>query len=409
MSMADTAIVGHMGSEIYIAAIAVGGSLFNLLYWSFGFLRMGTSGMTAQAFGCKDESEQVRILLRALFVAFVTGIAMIALQVPLITFMIDFMNVTGDTSELVKIYCTTCIYGAPAMLGTYALSGWFIGRQNTRRPMFISIFVNVVNIVLSLMFVYVFDMSLFGVAFGTLIAQWAGFVAGIAFIVSDKLKLNTDIIKSVMEIKSLKRFFSINADIFFRTLCMIAVTLWFTRCGAMQGEVMLSVNAILMQFFIIFSYFADGFAYSGEALAGKYWGAKDAKHLSLTVSSLFRWGGTTALIFTMVYTLFGNTFLSLLCDNDAVLTASGPYILWICAIPAAGFSAFIWDGVFIGLTRTRSMLLSMIIAMCVFFALWYFFFPTFGNNALWLAFISYLAIRGGVLWLVYHKTIEAKE
>lgn len=401
MSMADTAIAGHLGSEKYIAAIAIGASLFNMLYWGFAFLRMGTSGMTAQAFGAKNTDKQTVILLRSLLVAFTIGLAMILLQRPLIHFMVQFMNVKGEVEALVNTYTQICIYGAPAMLGTYALSGWFIGCQNSRRPMYISVAVNLINIALSLALVYYFHFGMAGIAFGSLIAQWFGLLFGLYFVLTDKLRISKSLIRSIFDLAELKRFFSINTDIFLRTLCLIAVTLWFTRTGAAQGDIMLSVNAILMQFFIIFSYFADGFAYAGEALAGKYCGAKDDAGMTQTVRNLFKWGFGIAILFTAVYIIFGSTFVSLFCDNDAVKAQASEYVVWVSLVPLAGISAFIWDGIYIGMTRTRSMLLSMFTAMVVFFIIWYFAFPKWANTALWLAFIAYLAVRGIVLLLLY--------
>ncbi|MGN1172944.1 MAG: MATE family efflux transporter [Muribaculaceae bacterium] len=400
MAMVDTAIVGHIGSAIYIAAIAVGGSLFNLLYWGFAFLRMGTSGMTAQAYGACDVKEQRVILQRSLFVAVGIGLVMIVLQRPLIHLIMRFMEVEGETAMLVETYCGICIYGAPAMLSTYAISGWFIGCQDTRRPMWISIAVNVVNIVVSLVLVYVFDMSLKGVATGTLVAQWAGAILGVMFLCSGGVKILGEAMRTVLDLKEMKRFFSVNTDIFLRTMCLIAVTLWFTRAGSLQGDVMLSVNAILMQFFIIFSYFIDGFAYAGEALAGRFTGARDEANLRKAIGMLFRWGWGIAAVFTAAYFFFGDIFLSCLSDNESVRAASEPYIVWIALVPFAGVSAFIWDGIYIGMTRTRAMLLSMGLAMGVFFVVYFVLFPIYGNGALWFAFIVYLCVRGIVLWVV---------
>ena len=357
--------------------------------------------MTAQAFGAKNTDRQTLILLRSLLVAFTIGLAMILLQRPLIHFMVDFMEAKGDVEVLVNTYTKICIYGAPAMLGTYALSGWFIGRQNSRRPMYISVAVNLINIALSLTLVYYFHFAMAGIAFGTLIAQWFGLLFGLYFVLTDKLRISKSLLRSIFDISELKRFFSINTDIFLRTLCLIAVTLWFTRTGAAQGDIMLSVNAILMQFFIIFSYFADGFAYAGEALAGKYCGAKDDASMTQTVRNLFKWGFGIAILFTAVYLIFGSTFVSLFCDNAAVKAQAAEYVVWVSLVPLAGISAFIWDGIYIGMTRTRSMLLSMFIAMVVFFIIWYYAFPKWANTALWLAFIAYLAVRGIVLLLLY--------
>lgn len=403
MAMVDMAIVGHLGDAAFIAAIAVGGSLFNLLYWGFAFLRMGTSGMTAQAFGAGNGKLQWLLLSRAMTVGFAMGLLMLILQRPLISMMIAFMDVDGSTASLVDEYCTVCICGAPAMLMTYALTGWFIGRQDSRSPMWISIFTNMVNIAMSLLLVYVFKLSIKGVAAGTMIAQWSGFFLALAFVAKGNGSMNLPHIREVVALKGLARFFRVNSDIFLRTLCLIAVTLWFTRAGASQGTVMLSVNALLMQFFIIFSYFIDGFAYAGEALAGRFLGAGDSGALRHAVKALFKWGAGIAVIFTMAYLLFGHNLIRLLSDDPQVLEAAEPYTLWIAAIPAAGVAAFVWDGIFIGLTKTRAMLLSMGVAMIVFFAILHFASENLGNNALWTAFVAYLLSRGAIQTLMYIK------
>lgn len=402
LGIVDVAIVGNMGSAVYIAAIAIGGTIFNMLYWPFAFLRMGSSGMTAQAYGADDNRQCSLVLYRSLIAAITVGFFMITLQYIITQCAIYLMDIPDDTLIYTSQYLSICIWGAPAMLGSFALSGWFVGMQNSRATMWISIFVNLLNITTSVSLVYGFNCGIIGVATGTLVAQWGGFLLGL-IIIKSKYLLEKVSFKNIFKRRELKRFFSINADIFLRTLCLVAVTMWFTRAGAQQGNVILAVNTLLMQLFMLFSYFMDGFAFAGEAMVGKYIGANDSPNLKASIKALFQWGLAMAILFTIIYTFGGNSFLSLLSSDTSVIQASAHYFYWAVAIPLSGIMAFTWDGIFIGATRTRAMLLSMSIAMLCFFIIYFTLSPTMGNHALWLAFISYLAIRGLVLSILYRQ------
>lgn len=392
LGLVDMAIVGHMGSPVYMAAIALGGTMFSMIYWVFAFLRMGTSGMTAQAVGAGDIAERDASLYRAMSVAMVIGLLLIALQYPVRTMMLHFFGGDPQAAMYAARYFDVLVYGAPATMGMYVVNGWMIGVQNSRLAMWTSLIINVVNIAASLTLVYVAGLGIEGVATGTLIAQWTGFISGCLMI--RRYRPRVAAVRQLFDRLRLKRFFSVNSDIFLRTLCLVAVTVWFTRAGARQSEIVLAVNALLMQLFILFSYMMDGFAFAGEALVGKLTGAGDREAKSATVRHLFVAGSIVALVFTTVYALFGKEILGLLSSDASVIALSGDYMWWGVSIPFAGMSAFIWDGVFIGETRTRQMLLSMAIAMAVFFAVYFTLYPLLGNHALWLAFILYLSIRG---------------
>lgn len=404
LGIVDVAVVGHMGSAVYIAAIAVGGSMFNMLYWLFAFLRMGTSGMTAQAFGADDSRTSSLVLYRALAVAMAVGVVIAALQKPVCDAVLAFMDADEATRELACRYFMICVYGAPAVLGTYALSGWFLGMQNSRAPMWVSIIINLTNIAVSITLVFVFGLGLTGVAVGTMVAQWVGFIIGL--LLCRGYRLESVPLKTVFRWTGMKRFFSINFDIFLRTLCLVAVTMWFTRVGAQQGTVMLAVNTLLMQLFMLFSYFMDGFAFAGEALCGKYIGADDRPGLKRCIKSLFAWGLGLAVLFTVLYAFGGEPFLGMLSSDAGVIACSREYFLWAMLIPVAGFAAFTWDGVFIGATATRAMLLSMAVATAVYFMLYFMLFSLYGNHALWLSFLCYLVVRGGVLTVVGRRYIR---
>ena len=404
LGLVDVAIVGHLGAAAYIGAIAVGGMTFNVIYWIFGFLRMGTSGMTSQALGRRDLAETTRLLARSVGIAFAVAAALIALQEPLRLASLSIMRPTAEVGALASTYFNILIYGAPAMLGLFSLSGWFIGMQNSRAPMAVAIVQNVVNIAASTLLVFGFGMKVEGVAFGTLTAQYAGFLMALAMCAKGYGRLRRHFTwQGVWRREAMRHFFNVNRDIFFRTLCMVSVMLFFTSAGSWQGEVVLAVNTLLMQFYLLFSYVMDGFAYAGEALSGKYYGARNNTALRSTVGHLFLWGLLMAVGFTLVYGLGGDAFLSLLTDEPSVVAASHTYYYWALAIPLAGMAAFVWDGVFIGCTMTRGMLVSMFLAAVTFFTLYYALRGNLANHGLWAAFIAYMAVRGLAQTFIFRK------
>jgi len=269
--------------------------------------------------------------------------------------------------------------------------------QNTRIPMIISIGQNVVNILASLGLVYGLGLKIEGVALGTVIAQWTGFALALLLLrryYGAFLHRHSTAWRRVLS--QLGRFFRLNLDIFLRTVCLVAVNLYFTSAGAAQGAAILAANTLLMQLFTLFSYVMDGFAYAGEALCGRYYGACNSAALRQTVVRLFGWGLFVMLLFTLLYLVGGTPFLRLLTSDAQVVATAADYLPWAVLIPAAGMAAFVWDGVFIGLTATRGMLLSCAIASAVFFGLFLLLSPSMGNHALWIALLVYLALRGVV-------------
>lgn len=395
LGMIDVAIVGHMGSPVYIGAVAVGSMIFNLVYWLFGFLRMGSSGLTAQALGRRDLTEVTRLLVRSVSIALVIALLMIILQVPLKWLMFWLIGPTPDVAPFASTYFNIVIWGAPASLALFSLMGWYIGMQNTRFPMLISIMQNIVNILASLTLVYGFGMKIEGVAFGTVIAQYAGLLMAMRLLVYRYGRLRRYLVlKGTFVRRAMGRFFNVNRDIFFRTLCLVAVNLFFTAAGARQGAVILSVNTVLMQLYLFFSYFMDGFAYAGEALGGKAYGAHNASAFHETLHRLWVWMLIVTSAYTLLYMAGGHWIVALLTDEPQVLEASREYLWWAWLIPAAGCVAFIWDGIFIGMTATRGMLVSSFFSALVFFAVYLLTVNVLGNHGLWLAQIVYLVMRG---------------
>lgn len=395
LGLVDVSIVGHLGSATYIGAIAVGGMLFSMIYWIFGFLRMGTSGLTAQAYGRRDLAEVILLFVRSVGIAFGLALLLILLQCPILKVAFTLIDATPAIEELASLYFRICIWGAPAVLGLYSFAGWFVGMQNSRFPMYIAIIQNVVNIVASLFFVFVWNRGVAGVAMGTLVAQYAGLLMAslLWYGYYRRLwqKLNWQMLT---DYEAMRSFFILNRDIFFRTLCLVAVTTYFTSRGAEQGDIILAVNTLMMQLFTLYSYIMDGFAYAGEALTGRYVGAHNQADLRRMIRTLFAWGVGLALAFTLLYGIGGSSFLGLLTNEQEVLNASSDYFYWVLAIPLAGMAAFLWDGIYIGATASRQMLYSMLVASVSFFILQGIFQQRMGNHALWMAFIAYLFLRG---------------
>ncbi|MBS5624362.1 MAG: MATE family efflux transporter [Porphyromonadaceae bacterium] len=395
LGLVDVTIMGHLGATAYIGAIAVGGLLFNILYWNFGFLRMGTSGLTSQAYGRKDKEAEIRVLVQAVSVGLFSALAMLILQYPIERLAFRLLDTSAEVEQYAVTYFRICIWGAPAVLAQYGFTGWFIGMQNSRYPMYIAIVMNVINIVCSSCFVFLFGMKVEGVALGTVVAQYSGVIMAWWLWFYNYKELRGRItFKGSLQLIAMRRFFTVNRDIFLRTLCLIGVTTFFTSTGARQGDVILAVNTLLMQLFTLFSYIMDGFAYAGEALSGRYVGACNLVQLKRAVKALFGWGVGLSLVFTLLYGIGGENFLGLLTNDTLVIETAGHYFYWVLAIPLAGFAAFLWDGILIGATATRFMLWAMLVASGSFFVIYYCFSGATNNHTLWLAFLVYLALRG---------------
>lgn len=403
LALVDTTIVGHLGSASYIAAIALGGMIFNMIYWLFNFLRMGTGGLTAQAYGANQHQATSYILLRSLTIAGGIALTLLLLQRPIFQVTFHFVTATTEVRSLASIYFNILIWGAPAMLALYSFTGWFLGMQNARIPMCIAITQNVVNIAVSTLLVFGCHLKIEGVALGTLISQYTALLLAVIFCLTKfDVKQHFEL-KAILDINTLKRFFQINRDIFLRTLCLIAVTTYFTSAGSTQGELTLAANTLLMQFFIIFSYFMDGFAYAGEALGGRYFGAHDRLNFQRVTRCLFAWGGALSVLFFCIYFLSGTSLLHLLTNDSQVINRAQQYLPIIYFIPLISFAAFLFDGLYIGTTATRYMLISMFCASAAFFVL--INVCTLSNTLLWLAFLVYLGGRGLMQAFLFKKAV----
>jgi MATE family multidrug resistance protein len=404
LGLIDTSIVGHIGSAAYIGAIAIGSAIFNMIYWLLGFLRMGSSGLTAQAYGANDSRRISLIIARAIIIALSTSAVIILASSPIAHIMLRFMGADTTTTLLARKYFSICIFGAPAVLSTFAVSGWFLGLQDSKTPMIIALITNISNIIISLVLVVVFDLKLVGVALGTVLSQWIAFGYAAYHILSHGMIDFKQISRRALFNKAeLTKLFRLNSDIFLRTLCLVMVTLWFTHAGASQEVNTLAANTILMQLFMLFSYFIDGFAYAGEAIAGKYYGRNELNSLNRLVNMLLKIGGIMSLCFSAIYLIGGDIIMHILTNNTDVIATAHDFLPWAACTPLLGFMAFTYDGIFIGLTWTRRMLYTMLASMLAFFTSYFALYSTFGNHALWLSFCLYITSRSLIQHLIYHR------
>lgn len=406
LGMVDVAIVGHIGDAGYIAAIALATMVFNLIYWNFGFLRMGTSGLTAQAFGAQDKEEYLNVLVRGIAIALSVAVLLLLLQYPIALLCRRLIDSSPRTIDLMLTYFYIRIWAAPATISLYVLKGWFLGMQNAASPMWVATVLNLVNIVFSLLFVYAFDAGIAGVAWGSVLAQYSGLALAIIIWVRRYGHFWHDIRwRAALQWRKMIRFFQVNADIFLRSLCMIAVFTFIPYISSSMGDEILAANTLLMQLFTLTSYVMDGFAYAGESLVGKYVGAKDRVRLRLTIRYLMYWGVGLAVAFTLLFVFGGEMLLRVLANDEVVIGTAMVYMFWTYLLPFTGFAAFIFDGIYIGATATAAMRNVMFVATAVFFIVYYAFVARWANHALWFAFIVFLIFRGLLMALGERKYI----
>ncbi|MCH9812682.1 MAG: MATE family efflux transporter [Epsilonproteobacteria bacterium] len=393
LSTVDTALMGHQ-SSLHLAAVGIAAMVFNLIYWNFGFLRMGTTGMTAQAYGKKDPQKLTNTLSRALFLSLIISLLLILFQEPIIRFIAYAMNVEDSYYPMVEAYFDIRIYAAPATLALYVLFGWFFGVQNAIIPLILTIFINLINIFFSYYFVNVLELGIDGVAYGTLIAQYAGLVLGFLFLYRYKRELVNIKLKAIFDRAQLSKFLNINRDIFIRTVALTFAFAFFYAQSAKEGEMALAITVILLQFLSWISFAIDGFAYATESLVGKYFGAKNWEKFNQAIYYSFYWGFGLASLYALFYYFGGEWILALYTDKIELIEATKPYLLWTVVMGFAGIGAFIWDGVFIGMTASRSMRDSVLYALLFFITLFYFVQPYHSLHLYWLSFILFLLMRG---------------
>lgn len=385
VGMVDIAVAGHLDTEAatMIGGIAIGSMLFDLLYWNFGFLRVGTGGLTAQAFGRGDRKECARIFVRALCIALACALVLIAIQWLFVKAAFLAVDCTPEVRHLASQYFFVRIWAAPATLGLMAFKGWFIGMQDSVSPMVTDLVVNGMNIMMSIVLalgltvgpLHYEGMGFDGVAAGTVVAQWTGLLTA-STLMFFRYRRNTFSFLAAKDLEGIfrggetRRFFIMNTDLFVRSLCFIAIYIGFTTISAGYGDLLLAVCSIMMKLLMIFSYFTDGFAYAGEALTGRYIGAGDRPMLRQTVRWTFAWSMGIAVLFMGIYHFGGRWLLEMMTSDTAVINMSEHYLPWLLLMPVVGCAAFTWDGIYIGATASKAMRNSMLWAVLAFVAVW---------------------------------------
>ncbi|MEM1325868.1 MAG: MATE family efflux transporter [Bacteroidota bacterium] len=403
LSTVDTALMGRL-SEAHIGAVGLGAMIFNFIYWNFGFLRMGTTGITAQAFG-KERKDQIMLTLgRALVVAVLIAGSILLLQYPIGQLAFQLMNVPESQQDLIADYFYIRVWAAPASLGLYAFMGWFFGMQNAVFPLVITLVINTLNIALNFLFVLHFGMEADGVAMSTLIVQYVGLILAVILFWWKYKSYIVHLKRRALLVRDeLKRFLVINRDIFIRTACLTFAFSFFYSQSADSGTLILAANVILMQFVNWMSYGVDGFAYAAESLVGKYAGKSDRTATQRAVRLSFFWGMGLAGLYALIYGVFGHSILALFTNQTDVITATLPFLSWMLVFPIAGTPCYIWDGIYIGLTASKQMRNAMLLSLGVYMIVHFLLKPTLGNHGLWAALMIFMVARAAFQWWFYDR------
>lgn len=403
LSSFDTALMGRLSAD-HLGAVGLGSMIFNFVYWNFGFLRMGSTGMTAQAYGRENRPEIGTVLGQAALVALSMALLLLLLQSPLLSAAQSLLKVTTDQQPLVETYFKIRIWAAPAALGMYALMGWYFGMQNAIYPLILTIVINVVNMVVSYLLVWQWNWGIAGVAWGTVVAQYVGLLLGIALLLSRYPWIKDNIQRAVLlKWEALLRFLQINGDIFLRTLCLTLAFAFFYRQSTGLGDLILATNVILLQYVNWMSYGVDGFAFAAESLVGKYHGARQPQQRDHAIRLSFIWGMALAALYALLYGWAGEPLLRIFTDQEEIITAALPYLPWMVAFPLLGTPCYIWDGVYVGLTASRAMRNTMLIAFAAYLLIYYTYGAGNDNHGLWLSLTAFMVFRGMVQWWWYWR------
>ncbi|MBU0725770.1 MAG: MATE family efflux transporter [Alphaproteobacteria bacterium] len=410
IGVVDTAVVGHLPEPHHIGAVAVGALVFSYLFWSFGFLRMGTTGLAAQAAGAGDLDEVRSTLARALLLAGALGLAAILLQRPILDLALWAIGASADVSAGAADYFLIRIWSAPAALAKFALIGWFLALQKAKVTLLIQLAMNLVNLVLDLLFVLGWGWGVEGVAAASVIAEYAGLVIGLLF----ARRLLADMggrfqQARILDAARLRRMIVVNRDIFIRTLCLLGVFGYFTAKGASMGDITLAANAIMLQFQSLMAYALDGFAHAAQVLVGRAVGQRDRKVLRAAVGVSFLWALIFALVFTVAWWLGGPLLIRLLTGIEDVRLAAYALLPWAIAAPLISVWGYTYDGIFLGATRTVEARNAMILCLAFSVALGEVLIPIWGNTGLWSAFMAFMVARGISLALYYPRLARALE
>lgn len=418
VGVVDTAIVGHIANATYIGGIAIGTMLFDLLYWNFGFLRVGTSGMTAQAYGRGDRVECARLLGQSVSIALIGAILLWVIQWLFVTAVLAIVPCSAEVASFAREYFFVRIWATPATLSLMAFKGWFIGMQDTVSPMITDIVVNVVNMLVSYFLAVYTPMGAMGVAYGTVVAQLTGLLLALILclvkyrtIVQEVWKILSDKAIRLLGGKEMKRFMSLNGNLFIRSLCFMVVYVGFTSLASKYGDVELAVSTIMMKLFMLFSYFVDGFAYAGEALVGKEFGYRKSdignrvSSISRVVRLLFAWSLGVGVLFTIIFAVWSGDFYRAMTSDTTVLSRLADYAGWLIAMPIVSTLAFMWDGVYAGATAGKQIRNAMIYAASGFVLCYVTTYWCLGIQGLYIAYFAHLVARVLYLTLAWKKVL----
>lgn len=399
LGMVDMAVAGRLGSEATIGALAVGTSTFNFIYWNCAFIRMGTSGLTAQAFGARRHQECAGSLVRGVVVALVLALLLLIFRQPIGRLALTLMGGSSEVQAMASEYFFARIWAAPASVSLFALQGWFIGMQDSRTPMYTALLSNVINIATCLWFVFGLDMGIRGIALSTVAAQYGGLIFSLVILALRYREVLRKVdLRESLQREPMRRFFSVNKDIFIRSLCVVSVYTFFTAASSRFGDLTLAANALLMQLFTLYSYMSDGFAYAAESLTGRFVGERNRPALASSIKWLAVWSLGIALLFVAVFFFGWDVIMQLFNSTEAIIAEAKEYIIWVVAVPLLGFLPFLIDGIMLGATRTRVLRNTLLISTAIFYALFYTLVGPMGNNALWLAFVVFIFLRGAILY-----------
>ncbi|MED3984474.1 MATE family efflux transporter [Peribacillus simplex] len=383
----DTAVVGQLPNPAYLGGVAIGTVIFNTLYWLFGFLRVSTSGFAAQALGANDEKQGILAFLRPFILAIVAGIGFILLHGPIEHVSLTMMNPDADVRRYAAEYFSIRIWGIPFTLMNYVILGWLMGMSKIKVSLVLQVFMNLMNIVLDLLFVHVFEWGVPGVAIATLLSEVTAFFIGLIIIVkASPHRMEMPPLKEMFDPSSIKKMMSVNRDLFIRTLCLLAVFNIFTAKGASYGTEILAANAVLIQIHYMMAYFFDGFANASSILVGKAIGSRDKHLYKKTLILSLQWGVLSSLMIAVSYYLFGDSILSLFTRIPSVIELANIYGIWLILFPLSASVGIVFYGVFTGATEAAPIRNSMIYSLIAFVITLYIFVPAYQNHALWLAF-----------------------
>ena len=407
LGIVDTAVMGHLENPVYVGAIAVGGTIFNFLFVGLNFLRMGTTGLAAQARGAGDANEMRTVLVQALLISLALAVLLILLQQPVGALAFWLIAPDADVLSPAQTYFSIRIWAAPAALANFALVGWFIGMQNTRAPLYIMLATNLTNIALSLLIVLGLGYRAGGVALASVIAEFTGVLVGGWLARRELAGFAGRILKNhILDPTRLRRILSVNGNILVRTLSLMFVFGFVTAQGARQGTALLAANAILINFQFFMAYALDGFAHSAEALVGRALGERSLTGVRRAVKYSLYWSAGVAVVFSMVYLLAGQQIVALLTSQDELQAVALRYLPWIIVSPLVSFWSFLFDGVFIGATWAREMRNTMVLSTFAIFVPVFYLLRNMGmgNDGLWLAFLIFMAARAiSMGWTYRHK------